>query len=139
MFALTALAWLGAAACVTPGMQRKETFTRLAREFNDDVRWGRYASAAQSFPPDEARLFLERVKLAGPDLEIADQDVTSIQFASDEAATVVVKFDWFSKREMLVKSTTIEESWKYLDGRWRVVSQKRVGGDRFPLVPERKD
>jgi hypothetical protein len=127
------------AACVTPAAQRRDDFGRVAREFNDHIRWGRWAIAAQSLPPDEARLFLERVKLAGPELELGDQDTTSIQLTGEETATVTVKFDWYSKREMIVRSSTIEQRWKVQDGRWKVIDQRRVAGDRFPLVPERKD
>lgn len=127
------------AACVTPAAQRRDDFGRIAREFNDHIRWGRWNVAAQSLPPDEARSFLERVKLVGPELEMGDQDTTSIQLGGDETAVVTVKFDWYSKREMLVRSSTIEQRWKVENGRWRLVDQRRVSGDRFPLVPERKE
>lgn len=134
-----AIALLALAACVTPGAQRRDDFARQAREFNDHVRWGRWSIAAQSMRPEEARLFLERVKLAGPDLELGDSDTTSIQLTGDETATVVVKFDWYSKREMIVQSSTIEQHWKVEGGRWMLIDQRRVAGDRFPLVPERHD
>ena len=124
-------------ACLTPGQQRRDSFLRVAREFNDDLRWGRYETAVGNLPPDEAQRFLERVRLVGPDLQLGDQEVTQITFESDDAATVDVRFEWFSRREMVVHNTSLRQRWEHRGGRWLLVEQRRLGGDRFALVPER--
>jgi len=136
--ALLAIALL-ATACVamTPTQRREDTLIREARGFNDDLRWARYDQMNLSLPPEEAALLNARAAALGDDMVIADYEVTSITFAQgSEAATVVVKFDWYSKRFNIVKNSTVEQRWEQKDGRWLVVKQRRLRGERFPLIPE---
>jgi hypothetical protein len=128
---------LSAACAVTPTQRREETLVREARAFNDDVRWARYEQLHMSLPPGEAALLSSRAAAMGDDLAIADYEVTTISFApGSEAATVVVKFDWYSKRATTLHSSTLEQRWEYQGGRWLVAKQRRLRGDRFPLVTE---
>jgi hypothetical protein len=53
-----------------------------------------------------------------------------------EKATVVAEFSWFNQRRGVVQKSRIEEKWEWLENRWIVTSQRRISGDRFPLVPE---
>ena len=141
MRALAAAAGLAAcltAACaVTPTQQREETLVREARGFNDDLRWGRYEQLYLSLPSEEAQLLAARAAALGDDLVVADYEVTSIKFASgSEAATVIVNFDWYSKRATTLHASTLEQRWEYQHGHWLVTKQRRLRGERFPLVPE---
>jgi len=132
-----ALLCLAAACAMTPTQRREETLMREARSFNDDLRWGRYEQVNLSLPPDDAALLQSRATALGDDLTIGDYEVTSINFAKgSEAATVVVKFDWYSKRFNIVKNSTVEQRWEQREGRWLVVKQRRLRGERFPLIPE---
>jgi hypothetical protein len=132
-----ALLCLAAACAMTPTQRREETLMREARSFNDDLRWGRYEQVNLSLPPDDAALLQSRATALGDDLTIGDYEVTSINFAKgSEAATVVVKFDWYSKRFNILKSSVIEQRWEMQEGRWLVVKQRRLRGERFPLIPE---
>jgi hypothetical protein len=122
---------------MTPGQRREDTLMREAHEFNDDIRWGRYEQLHLSLPPDEAALMMSRAAAMGDDLVVGDYDVTSIKFApGSEAATATVKFDWYSKRDSILHSSIIEQRWQYLDGKWTVTKQRRLRGDRFPLITE---
>jgi hypothetical protein len=126
-----------AACAVTPTQRREETLVREARGFNDDLRWARYEQLHLSLPPGEAQLIASRAAALGDDLMIGDYEVTSITFApGSEAATVMVKFDWYSKRVGIVHSSTLEQRWELQGGRWLVTKQRRVRGERFPLVTE---
>jgi len=128
---------LAAACAVTPTQRREETLVREARAFNDDLRWARYEQVNLSLPPDDAALLQSRAAALGEDMTIADYEVTSINFASgSEAATVNVRFDWYSKRFNIVKTSWIEQRWEMREGRWQVVKQRRLRGERFPLIPE---
>lgn len=128
---------LATSCLLTPAQRREETLVREARTFNDDLRWGRYEQMALSLPRDEARLLLARAADLGDTLVIADFEVTSINFTrGGEAATVLVKLDWYSKRATTLHATTIDQRWELRDGKWTVVKQRRLRGDRFPLVPE---
>jgi hypothetical protein len=126
-----------AAACIAPTQRREEVLIREARTFNDDLRWARFDQLSLALPPEEARLFLARVRAVGDDLVLADYEVTAINFGKDsESATVSAKFEWYSRRAAIVHSTTLEQRWELRGGRWLVMKQRRVQGDRFPLVPE---
>jgi hypothetical protein len=126
-----------ALACMTPTQRREDTLIREARTFNDDMRWARWDQLSGSLPRDEARLFLSRASAVGDDLVLADYEVTSINFApGSEAATVGVNFQWYDRRLSIVHSTSLEQRWEFRDGRWLVAKQRRVRGDRFPLVAE---
>jgi hypothetical protein len=132
-----ALLLLALGGCMTPGQRREDTLIREARMFNDDLRWARWEQVTASLPPDEGRLFLDRAHAVGDDLVMADFEVTSITFAPrSEAATVAVSLQWYTRRASIVHSTALEQRWEFRDGRWLVAKQRRVRGDRFPLVPE---
>lgn len=136
-------AWLAlapallAAACMTPGQRREESLQRLAHEFNDGVRWGREDAVLRCLQPEEARLMRARRADLGEDFVVADHEVTSIMMgAGADKATVVAEFSWFNQRQGVVKKSRIEEKWEFLDAHWVVTSQRRLSGERFPLVPE---
>ena len=100
--------------------------------------WGRYEQVSRFLPEQESQALLARKADLGDDFAMADDEVTSIQFApgADEA-TVVTEFTWYNQRRALVRKSTIEQRWRWDDGRWMVAEQRRIHGDRFPLVPER--
>lgn len=132
-----ALAVLLGAACLTPTQRREETLVREARMFNDDLRWGRYEQLTASLPREEAQALLARVDAVAEDLVMADYEVTSITFhTGSEAATSMVKLDWYTRARPTLRSTTLEQRWEYKNGKWVCVKQRRVRGDRFPLVIE---
>jgi hypothetical protein len=128
---------LALGCAMTPTQRREDTLIREARQFNDDLRWARYDTLSASLPKEEAQLFLARANAIGDDLVLADYEVTSINFGKDsEVATVTASFQWYSRRAAVVHSTVLEQRWELRDGRWLVARQRRVRGDRFPLVPE---
>ena len=132
------IATLALAGClVTPVQRREDTLVREAHEFNDDLRWGRYEQLHLSLPPEDAALMSSRAAALGDDLVVGDYEVTSIKFgAGSEAATAMVKFDWYSKRDSILHSSVIEQRWEFLEGKWTMTKQRRLRGDRFPLVPD---
>jgi hypothetical protein len=138
---LSRRAWLAGVlvcwACITPAQRREDTLVREARMFNDDLRWTRWESMTAAMPKEDAAAFLGRVSAVEKEIELADYEVTSITFGPrSETATVAVKLDWFWRRDMLLKSTHLEQAWEQRNGRWTMVKQRRTRGERFPLVTE---
>jgi hypothetical protein len=124
-------------SCLTPGQRREEDLIRDARMFNDDFRWGRWEVLGQSMPPDENALFQARKNLVDDDLVIVDYEVVNIRFAKDSpAATVDVKMEWYNKSQLVVRHASLQQRWEFHQNRWLMMKQRRVRGDRFPLVPE---
>lgn len=124
-------------ACFGTNQRRQEVLVQNARAFNDDWRWGRWDSMAGAMPREDATAFLSRAQTLEPELVVADFEVTSITF-SDQAsrAVVVAKFEWYMKRDPVIKNTTVEQLWQFLDNRWQVTKIRRTRGDRFGLVLE---
>ncbi len=136
--ALASAVTLSLAACmITPAQRREETLARETHMFNDDLRWSRYEQAAKALPADEIPLFLGRANLIGEELVWGDSDVVSITFGTPSTTAVsVVKVDWYYRRDQIVKSTTLEQRWQFADEHWTMIKQRRLRGERFPLVTE---
>lgn len=137
---LAATVAVSAAGCMgmAPNQRREAGLTKAAREFNDDLRWGRYEHVVPYLSKEESRALLVRKADLGDDFAVADNELTMIEFQpGSQKATVVADFTWYNQRRALVKKSTIEQTWEWTEGRWKVTDQRRVRGDRFPLVPER--
>lgn len=144
MIVVRAVMWLSVVlglgvemACLSPGQRREESLSRVSREFNDGLRWGRYDNVTSHLSPEDARLFFERVSYVGGELAMADSEITSVKLDdSAEHATVRAEVSWYNQRKALLRSATLEQDWQWSKGQWLCVRQIRVRGDRFPLVPE---
>jgi hypothetical protein len=132
-----ALTLLGAPACLMPAQRREDTLQREVRLWNDDQRWGRWDAVMAAMPEADGRALLERVELVEKELVLGDFELTGIRIGDgSESATVTVKLDWYWKRDMLVRTTHLEQRWEFQQGRWLMVGQRRARGERLPLVPE---
>ena len=131
---------LAAVACMSPGQRREESLQRWAHEFNDGLRWNKQDRVLRCLPPGEAQLMRARRADLGDDFVVADHEVTSILMgAGADKATVIAEFSWFNQRQGVVKKSTIEQKWEFLDSHWVVTSQRRLSGERFPLLPEHQE
>jgi hypothetical protein len=135
--ALSLVLVASALGCMSPTQRREDDLMQNARIWNDDFRWGRWDIVGQSMTPEENKLFQKRKNLVDEDLVIVDYEVTAIHFLEhSQAATVDVKMQWYKKAEEIVRHVTLQQRWERRGGRWMMIKQRRVRGDRFPLVPE---
>jgi len=133
----TAVLFTTTLGCITPAQRREDDLIREARMFNDDFRWGRWDVLGQSMTPEENLLFQARKNLIDADLVIVDYELTAVRFLqSSEAATVDVHIEWYKKSDPSVRQVSLQQRWELRTGRWMMIKQRRVRGDRFPLVPE---
>jgi hypothetical protein len=136
-FALVLLSVAPGVACMTPAQNRQDALVRITHEYNDGLRWGRYRDVTSHLAADEAERFLARTGALEEDFEVADEEVTSITFRdAGMSADVTVDFTWYNQRRSLVRRTVVGQSWRFDGGRWFCAAQRRLRGDRFPLVPE---
>jgi hypothetical protein len=136
-FALGLVLAAGLLACFTPSQRREDELMQHARQWNDDFRWGRWDVLGQSMTGEENTLFQERRRLIEADLVMADYEVTAVKFIeASQAATVDARIEWYTKSEPSVRQTGLQQRWERRTGRWMMVRQRRVRGDRFPLVTE---
>jgi hypothetical protein len=124
-------------ACLTPAQNRQDALVRITHQYNDGLRWGRYQDVTPHLAADEAARFMARTGTLADDFEMADNEVTSINFQDGGTrAEVTVAFTWYNQRRSLVRRTVVGQDWRFVDGRWICAAQRRLRGDRFPLVPE---
>ena len=132
-----ALLGLALAGCFSASQRHQDDLMREARQFADDLRWGRWDQVGATMPAEEKRLFLERLDLVGNDLEMCDYEVKSIHFDHGSSeATVTVTIAWTGKSDPILHNATIEQRWESHHGHWILAKQRRSHGDRFPLVNE---
>lgn len=135
--ALSAILLFTATSCLTATQRREEDLMLNARMWNDDFRWARWDIVGQAMTREENEAFQERRRLVDEDLAIVDYEVTSIRFLPrSQAATVDVNLEWYRKTEPSVRRASLQQRWEHRAGRWMMIKQRRVRGDRFPLVPE---
>jgi len=125
------------AGCFAASQHREELLIKQARMFNDDWRWARWEAMATAMPREDAVAFQERVQAVEEQLVLANYEVIKIEFDADkQGATVSAWFEWYLKRDPIVRKTTVAERWEQRNGQWQVVKIRRTRGDRFGLVTE---
>lgn len=135
--AVVPIVLLAVPACVTPSQNRREALVRIAHQYNDGLRWGRYQDVVAHLAPEEAERFLSRTGVLAEDFEMADNEVSGINFLDGGTrAQVTVDFTWYNQRRSLLRKTVVGQDWRFRDGRWICAAQRRVRGDRFPLIPD---
>lgn len=141
--ALPALAVLAATlplahtGCLAPAQRRQDDLSRIVREYNDGLRWRRFEQVVPHLRPAAAERLMARSASAAPDLEIADQEVTMIRVADGATrADVTATFTWYTQRSGVVRKTLVAQDWRFENGRWTCVAQRRLAGDSLPLLQD---
>ena len=126
--------------CVTGmGYSTLDQVTNAAREYNNDVRWGRFAEAAKHRRSDERQRFFERHSSLENDLEIADYELVSIEIdRKKQSAAARVDYTWVLKSRGIVEKTTTRQTWERRDSEWVVAAEERVKGAPLVLFDEPK-
>jgi hypothetical protein len=136
-----AVAALSLSGCLfAASYSSKERFMTVAREFNDDVRWGRLDEASRKVPAESRQRFYERRKSLEEELEIADHDLIAIEIDKSDKkvtrATVKVDWAWTLKRAGIVEKTTTKQSWEERSGGWVMVREERLRGAPLAIFDE---
>lgn len=121
------------------GYSTLEQVSNAAREYNNDVRWGRYDQAAKHVATSDRQRFIDRHASLEDELEIADYEMTDVQVAKNKkTATARVEYTWSLKTRGIVEKTTTRQSWERHDQDWIVASEVRVKGAPLVLFDEEK-
>jgi hypothetical protein len=126
------------AGCITGmGYSTVDQVTNAAREYNNDVRWGRYEQAATHVPRDKRARFVEKRSQLDDELEIADFELVNIVIDKQkETASARVDYTWMLKERGIVEKTTTKQNWERRDGVWVVAQEVRVKGTPLSLFDE---
>jgi hypothetical protein len=137
---LAALTLVCGGCIMGAGYSTRDRVTQAAREYNDDIRWGRYELAKKHVPSDVRKTFVDRHKALDDDLEIADYEMVALEIdKSDKKKTKVtaqVEYTWSLKRRGLVERTSTQQFWEEHDGEWVMAREERVKGAPLTLFDE---
>ena len=98
--------------------------TIAAREYNQDVRWGRFDKAAKHVPIDTRQRFIDKHANLEEELEIADFEMSGIEVdKSKKTATARVDYTWSLKSRGIVEKTTTKQKWERRDSEWVVAGR----------------
>ena len=113
--------------------------TIAAREYNQDVRWGRYDKAAKHVPVDTRQRFIDKHSNLEDELEIAEFEMSGIEVDKKKhTATARVEYTWSLKSRGIVEKTTTSQKWERRDSEWVLASEERVKGEPLVLIDEPK-
>jgi hypothetical protein len=135
---VTALALVVLPACMAGmGYSTVDQVTNAAREYNNDVRWGRYDKAAEHIPRDERDRFVERRTSLEEELEIAEFELQNIEIdKKKQTASARIDYTWTLKTRGIVEKTTTKQAWEKRDGQWIMAAETRVKGTPLVLFTE---
>lgn len=126
---LSLLPVAGLVGCITPPTSA-DRLTDAAYEMNMATRFGRM-DVALSYIGDKARKqFVASHAPWGRAIRIADLEFAGVDMPNKEEATVLVHVSWQRIDESTLRTTSILQTWKEIEGSgWLIVEEKRVSGD----------
>ena len=131
---LSTLALIALTGCI--GAMEYSTLDQVsiaAREYNQDVRWGRFDKAAKHVPVDIRQRFIDKHTNLEDELEIADFEMSGVEVdKGKKTATARVEYTWSLKSRGIVEKTTTKQKWERRDSEWVMAAEERVKG--APLV-----
>ena len=128
--ALTSLAWVTALSlcgCPAPPTALAKA-QEVAREFNEDARFGRMELTLEHVAPAARDSFAERHRAWGSGVRIADLELAGIRSRGDHDLCVFVRVAWYRPEEQELRTTTVQQDWHDTGG-WQLMAEQRVDGD----------
>jgi len=123
-------------ACGAPQVRSEEDLSESIRQFNEGVRWGRYAAAASSIPPPQRSQFVDEMDERATDLKITDYEVVKVDPHGTREARVQVKLSWYKASEGTVRETHAIQTWERHGKTWWMVDETRLRGAEMPGLAE---
>ena len=131
--ALMAILMLG---CGAASLHSEPDLSESIRQFNDGVRWERFAAAASAIPPRERAQFVDDMDERAGDLKVTDYEVVKVDPRGEREARVQVKLSWYKASEGTVHETHAIQTWERHGKAWWMVDEMRLRGAQMPGLPE---
>jgi hypothetical protein len=113
------------AAMPTAAGKAQET----AQDLNLDTRFGRMELAVEKVAEREREAWLKRHKSWGGAIRIADTEIGGVRMRSQTEAVVTVRIAWYRLEEQELRMTALKQTYKDVDGVWRLAGETRTDGD----------
>jgi hypothetical protein len=126
---------LTAACAMGDGMQEK---LRDATEgYNSSLRWGDFDRAAEWLPSDAQDAFLSRHEAVDDKLVVVDYQMTRLDLDKEKGvAGSRAEILWHTDRQLVVKTTRVDQLWQFHEGRFVLVDERRSGGAPLAIFAE---
>lgn len=136
--ALLLVSALVAVGCLPPPVPA-QTLADSAYDLNVAARFGRMDIALEGVSMDARKDFVLRHASWGQSLRVVDVEMLEMNMASRSEADVVVDVSWQRMDESTLRKTRILQRFVDERGTWRLVSEKRTGGDEGLIeLPKKK-
>src|SRR3954471_14457617 len=137
---LLALAVTSFGGCILANLTPKERFNEAAYTLNDAARWSHVDRAMQHVSPKYMSRFVERHRMWGETISIADIDLVRLQVAGDKKSAVSeVNLNWYNDGGVMVHSSSITQRWKSDGGKFKLVDEAIRRGDPGVFAEPVKD
>jgi hypothetical protein len=113
-----------------------DTLADSVRNYNDGVRWERFAVAAVHVPPKERSTFVDSADERSHDVKITEYEVLKIDQKDDHEASVQIKMSWYRESEGTLRETQARQTWEKHGKTWWMVDEQRVKGHEMPGLQE---
>lgn len=123
-------------ACGAPQVRPEHDLTESIRQFNDGIRWGRFAAAASAIAPADRSRFVDEMDERASDLKITDYEVVRVDARGARAASVHIKLSWYKASRGTVHETHATQTWERHGKAWRMVDETRLRGAEMPGLAE---
>jgi hypothetical protein len=131
--ALIAILMLG---CGAASLHSENDLSESIRQFNDGVRWERFAAAASAIPAKERSQFVDDMDQRAGDLKITDYEVVTVDPRGEREARVHIKLSWYKASEGTVRETHALQTWERRGKTWWMVDEIRLRGAEMPGLAE---
>jgi len=125
-------------ACTAP--ETSQHLRASVQEYNQNLRWKRFSSAASYLIPDERAGFLKRYLAAEDDLHIQSIEVRGVSPAQSndrKGADVTVVAESYLLPSTVVRRTTILQHWEQIGGTWRLIRSSQELAPQPPPYPNK--
>ncbi|NVB38031.1 hypothetical protein G6O69_09320 [Pseudenhygromyxa sp. WMMC2535] len=127
---------LAGQGCAT-GDGMTEKLYDTTRAYNRSLRWGDWDRAAEHLPRASADAFIESHQAVEDELVVIDYRMTRLEIDKQGGvAASQAEIDWHTKRDLVVRSTTVEHLWQWHGGRWVLVDERRSSGRPLSIFAE---
>src|SRR5688572_25015624 len=136
------MAWVLAAApgCVTASEGMQSQFRETAWVYNRSLRWGDTDRAAEYLPMPSQGAFLETHEDTAEELVIVDYELTRLDLdPGTGVARSRAEITWHTDRELIVKTTEVEQVWQFFEGNFFLVEEHREGGTPLTIFAEKEE
>lgn len=122
--------------CGAASLHSEADLSESVRQFNDGVRWERFAVAAAAIPPRERAQFVDDMDERAGDLKITDYEVVKVDPRGQREARVQIKLSWYKASEGTVRETHAVQTWERHGQAWWMVDETRLRGAEMPGLAE---